>query len=70
MRDHLLGLTPKDYDVATDATPDRVAELFRDCRFVGQAFGVVLIRVAGHCVEVSTFRADWGYTRRPAAPIR
>ena len=67
VRDELLGIEPKDYDVATDAPPRRVSELFRRCRFVGEAFGVVLVTVGGQTVEVSTFRADWGYSdgRRP-----
>lgn len=44
VRDELLGLVPKDYDVATDADPERVRSLFRHSRFVGEAFGVVLVR--------------------------
>ncbi|MDX9911609.1 MAG: hypothetical protein RBS39_07255, partial [Phycisphaerales bacterium] len=45
VRDELLGLTPTDYDVATDATPDRVRALFRRSSEVGAHFGVVLVRV-------------------------
>ncbi|MEX0777080.1 MAG: CCA tRNA nucleotidyltransferase [Phycisphaeraceae bacterium] len=45
VRDELLGLHPKDYDVATDATPDRVAQLFRNTQAVGEAFGVMLVKV-------------------------
>lgn len=67
VRDALLGLTPKDYDVATDARPERVRELLPRSRFVGEAFGVVLTQVGRHAVEVATFRSEWGYTdkRRP-----
>ncbi len=67
VRDSLLGVAPKDYDVATDATPDRVVELFPRSRQVGAKFGVVLVRVGRHDVEVATFRRDGVYTdgRRP-----
>ncbi len=67
VRDELLGLAPKDYDVATDAPPERVREIFRGSRSVGEAFGVVLVRQGGQQVEVATFRTEWGYEdgRRP-----
>ena len=41
VRDELLGLTPKDYDIATNATPDQVQELFRRTLAIGTSFGVV-----------------------------
>lgn len=67
VRDELLGLHPTDYDVATDATPDRIRGLFRRTSEVGVAFGVVLVRDAGVTIEVATFRADGPYSdrRRP-----
>ena len=67
VRDELLGGHPEDYDVATDATPDRVGALFPGAREVGRAFGVMLVRRAGVTVEVATFRAEHGYSdrRRP-----
>ncbi len=67
VRDELLGLQPTDYDIATDATPDRVKKLFRYAGEVGKAFGVMLVREGGVVVEVATFRADGDYTdkRRP-----
>lgn len=67
MRDELLGFSPDDYDVATDATPERVMELFRNTRVVGKAFGVVPVKLSGVVVEVATFRRESGYTdrRRP-----
>ena len=71
VRDTLLGLSPKDYDVATDATPEQVRPLFPGARLVGEAFGVVTVptTVAGRrsFVEVATFRMEWGYSdgRRP-----
>jgi poly(A) polymerase len=67
VRDRLLGRAPKDYDVATEARPDRVRELFPSARLVGAKFGVVLVQRFGHNIEVATFRSDGTYTdgRRP-----
>lgn len=71
VRDMLLGKSPKDYDVATSATPDMVREIFGPRRTipVGAAFGVITVvgdKVTGN-VEVATFRCDGGYSdgRRP-----
>lgn len=67
VRDELLGLTPKDYDVATDAPPDRVRKLFTTTQAVGAAFGVILVRHRKSVIEVATFRTDGKYVdgRRP-----
>lgn len=67
VRDTLLGLVPKDYDVATDALPDRVRTLFHNTQAIGAAFGVILVRQNGVAIEVATFRTDGVYTdgRRP-----
>ncbi len=56
IRDMLLGNDPDDYDVVTEATPDKVLELFKDCNVkqVGKSFGVILVE--GY--EVATFRYD------------
>lgn len=62
VRDMLLGATPKDFDVATDAYPPRVLELFPKARLVGAKFGVVLVRKRSVDVEVATFRADGDYS--------
>ncbi len=77
VRDLLLGREPKDYDVATDATPEQVMEIFPETYAVGAQFGVVLVPVdqeladacdsephssRGACVEVATFRSDIGYS--------
>lgn len=51
VRDALLGKAPQDYDIATDARPDRVRELFRHSRYVGEAFGVVLVSKLGDQAE-------------------
>ncbi|HUU96566.1 MAG TPA: CCA tRNA nucleotidyltransferase [Phycisphaerae bacterium] len=68
VRDLLRGSPPKDYDVATDATPDRVCQLFRATRKVGAQFGVVLVRKRRRWIEVATFRSDGPYLdgRHPA----
>jgi poly(A) polymerase len=69
VRDLLLGRTPLDYDVATDARPDRVADLFERSEQVGAHFGVVLVRHLATQVEVATFRSDSSYSdgRHPDA---
>lgn len=76
VRDELLGRIPKDYDVATTATPDDVIALFGERRTVavGVSFGVVMVlgpdRRSGQ-IEVATFRADGEYLdgRRPSSVI-
>jgi tRNA nucleotidyltransferase/poly(A) polymerase len=62
VRDLLLGRDPADFDVATDATPDQVLQLFPDSLAVGAKFGVVLVMHTGNKVEVATFRRDVGYS--------
>jgi poly(A) polymerase len=61
VRDRLLGLSPGDYDVATDADPARVQSIFSHARGVGEAFGVMLVSQGGQTVEVATFRSDGAY---------
>lgn len=67
VRDELLGLVPTDYDVATDAIPTRIAEIFPKTAHVGASFGVMLVKIGRVVVEVATFRADGNYSdnRRP-----
>jgi poly(A) polymerase len=69
VRDLLLGRVPKDYDVATDAVPDRVMALFDRAVTVGKAFGVVLVPMGDHWYDVATFRQDHAYAdgRHPTA---
>jgi len=62
VRDLLLGREPIDYDVATDASPESVMQLFPDSLAVGAQFGVVLVTQDGNKVEVATFRRDVGYS--------
>ena len=61
VRDLLLGVDPQDFDVATDARPDRVMDLFPRSGRVGAHFGVVLVRDVFEQVEVATFRSDHAY---------
>jgi len=67
VRDLLLNRPPKDWDVASDARPDQILNLFPDANLVGAKFGVVLVRNGGAQVEVATFRTDGVYEdgRRP-----
>jgi len=57
VRDLLLGLEPKDFDVATDALPEQVKRLFRNCRLVGRRFRLAHVFFGQEIIEVATFRA-------------
>lgn len=61
VRDRLLGKEPVDFDIATDATPERVQELFPRTVPVGAQFGVILVVSQGEEYQVATFRADGAY---------
>jgi poly(A) polymerase len=67
VRDKLLGLEPKDYDIATSATPAEMLKIFPGANEVGAHFGVVIAKHKGHHVEIATFRTDGSYKdgRRP-----
>ena len=56
VRDILLGLEPKDFDIATNATPDEIKELFRNCRLIGRRFRLAHIVFGREIIEVATFR--------------
>ncbi len=56
VRDLLLGLEPKDYDVATNATPEQVHQIFRRSRIIGRRFRIVHVMVGPETIEVTTFR--------------
>ncbi|MEP6609610.1 MAG: polynucleotide adenylyltransferase PcnB [Burkholderiaceae bacterium] len=60
VRDLLLGLEPKDYDVATSATPEQVRSVFRRSRIIGRRFRLVHVMFGEDTIEVSTFRARQG----------
>ena len=68
VRDLLMGLTPKDYDIATDAEPENVNRIFPKARGFGKRFGVSIVPTSEGNVEVAAFRKDGFYYdhRRPA----
>ena len=57
VRDLLLGIRPKDFDVATNALPDEVRALFRNCRLIGRRFRLAHVHFGSEIIEVATFRA-------------
>lgn len=67
VRDLLRGEEPKDYDIATSARPGQVQALFPRSQAVGAHFGVIIVPMEGHAIEVATFREDGAYAdgRRP-----
>ncbi len=67
MRDLLLGITPKDFDVATDAHPDKVRRLFRNSRLIGRRFRLVHVFFGPEIIEVATFRGPHDETAHPEA---
>jgi poly(A) polymerase len=58
VRDLLLGKAPKDFDVATAATPEQVQDVFPRCRLIGRRFRLAHVRKAGALIEVATFRGQ------------
>jgi poly(A) polymerase len=58
VRDLLLGQKPKDFDVATSATPNEIRRLFRNCRIIGRRFRLAHIFFGSKIIETSTFRAN------------
>ena len=56
VRDLLIGKQPKDFDVATNATPDQIKQCFRNARIIGRRFQIVHVRVGREIIEVTTFR--------------
>ncbi|MBI2634726.1 CCA tRNA nucleotidyltransferase [Candidatus Peregrinibacteria bacterium] len=69
VRDMLLGIKPKDFDIVTSAKPDEIENLLEHTIPVGKKFGVILAIKNGHHFEIATFRSDAGYSdgRRPDA---
>ncbi|MFN2520760.1 MAG: CCA tRNA nucleotidyltransferase [Candidatus Limnocylindria bacterium] len=68
VRDAIRGIEPKDWDIATSALPDDVQRIFPRSLYTNR-FGTVIVRVAGHEIQVTTYRveADYGDRRRPDA---
>ncbi len=57
VRDLLLGRRPKDFDIATNADPDQIQDVFRNCRLIGRRFRLAHVRFGRDIIEVATFRA-------------
>ena len=57
VRDLLLGKSPKDFDIATDASPEQLKSLFRNARIIGRRFKIIHLRFGREIIEVTTFRA-------------
>lgn len=68
VRDHLMGHPSDDIDIATDAPPYKIIDLFQRTILVGLAFGIVVVVLEGHQFEVATFRKDLDYSegRKPS----
>jgi poly(A) polymerase len=60
VRDLLAGIPPKDYDVATNATPEQVRQCFRRSRIIGRRFQIVHVLMGAETIEVTTFRGHHG----------
>lgn len=71
VRDILLNVKPKDFDIATSAKPEEIENLLEETIPVGKEFGVILAIKDGHHFEIATFRSDSGYSdgRRPDAVL-
>jgi poly(A) polymerase len=69
VRDLLLGLRPKDFDVATDALPEEVRRLFRNCRLIGRRFRLAHVFFGNEIIEVATFRAAAAPEREDAEDL-
>lgn len=69
VRDMLLGIQPKDFDIVTSAKPDDIERILEHTIPIGKQFGVILAIKNGHSFEIATFRSDAGYSdgRRPDA---
>src|SRR5271155_5997821 len=69
VRDLLLGFTPKDFDVATNALPEEVRRLFRNCRLIGRRFRLAHVHFGHEIIEVATFRAASAPEREDADDV-
>ena len=69
VRDILLGLTPKDFDIVTNATPEQIKGLFRNCRLIGRRFRLAHIVFGRDIIEVATFRGHHDDTSGKNAKI-
>ena len=69
VRDILLGIKPKDYDIVTDAKPEQVENIFDKTIPIGKQFGIIMVDFEGHHFEIATFRKESDYKdgRRPSS---
>lgn len=67
VRDHLLGRTPKDFDIVTSAHPEWVEDIFEKTIPIGKSFGIITVMLDGEPFEIATLRKDGDYSdgRRP-----
>ena len=70
VRDLLVGITAKDFDVSTDATPEQVRKIFRSSRIIGKRFRLVHVFSRNELIEVSTFRADASNSKNKAGLVK
>lgn len=70
VRDSLVGIKAKDFDVSTDATPEEVKKIFRSSRIIGKRFRLVHVFSSNELIEVSTFRADTSKTKHSSGIIK
>ncbi len=61
VRDSILGVVPKDFDLVSDATPQQISELFPNALPIGKQFGIVIVPFDGYQIEIATFRKDGPY---------
>ncbi len=72
VRDHLMGKSPHDIDLATDSLPDETLDFLGDkysVDLVGKAFGVIILKVGDEDVEIASFRSDIGEGRKPEVKL-
>lgn len=69
VRDALMGVPPKDYDITTSALPEEIEQVFRgfSCALTGKRYGTIMVRIDGMSIEITTMRKELGYSdgRRP-----
>ena len=70
VRDLLVGIKAKDFDVSTDATPEQVRKIFRASRIIGKRFRLVHVFSRNELIEVSTFRADASNSKNKAGLVK
>lgn len=70
VRDLMLGREPKDFDVATDARPEDIRRLFRNCRLIGRRFRIAHVHFGPEIIEVTTFRGQAGEDEETDALVR